>query len=487
MFPIASILLVIIVSCSGEMPEYLKGGVKVQKNTSNALPQVSVAFEPGSLPAATAAVNSVNVYVTSQGKAQSKATKYRYALLSGPTAETGATACAEAYYSEFFPLADPIIVSDLLEGAHLLCARGKNAAGIVQQAATTHAWKVDTSAAEGAVDDDPATEPINDDQPITVVINVSPSTTTVPPPVTVPVIVPTPPPPPPDPAANPAPEPEPAPDPMAKMQVRKNNNSGALSHAFTHGQKDAIPYYVHNTGDADLTWSLKLEAQDAGWLSVEYNGETKIGSAIGFSGVLAANSVSSSIEVSLALDDDDRVGTDYLAVKEVSGKRVETSEYMAKLILKNENMGVSESATVSVYLLIPRLSLKKNSPTRQQTWALPIQLGDYNKKKMYIEKRGKGNLYWKNVKTEYNRFNVTSYNAPNGGHFDIELRRKGRNDNKSPSDGEHTHIGIKSNGGATYKDQPNPSVRWLYVCIVDSNVNTNNEKCPDHSKKPPHH
>ena len=381
MFPIASILLVIIVSCSGEMPEYLKGGVKVQKNTSNALPQVSVAFEPGSLPAATAAVNSVNVYVTSQGKAQSKATKYRYALLSGPTAETGVTACDEADYSEFFPLADPIIVSDLLEGAHLLCARGKNAAGIVQQAATTHAWKVDTSAAEGAVDDDPVTEPINDDQPITVVINVPPTGPTVSPPVTVPVIVPTPPPPPPDPAANPAPEPEPAPDPMAKMQVRKNNNSGALSHAFTHGQKDAIPYYVHNTGDADLTWSLKLDAQDAGWLSVEYNGETKIGSAISFSGVLAASSVSSPIKISLALDDDDRVGADYLAVKEVNGKRVETSEYIAKLIFKNGNTGVSESATVSVHLLIPRLSLKKSSPARKHTWELSIQLGDYDKKK----------------------------------------------------------------------------------------------------------
>ena len=150
MFPIASILFVIIASCSGETPEYLKGGVKVQKNTKDALPQVSVAFEPGSLPAATAAVNSVNVYVTSQGQAQSKATKYRYALLSGPTAETGATACAEADYSKFFPPSPIPLSSATCLKVHIcsVCV-AKTPQVLVQQAATTHAWKVDLSAAEG--------------------------------------------------------------------------------------------------------------------------------------------------------------------------------------------------------------------------------------------------------------------------------------------------------------------------------------------------
>ena len=472
MFTIASILFVIIASCSGETPEYLKGGVtNVTTAGGDALPQVSVSFEPGSLPAAIATVNSINVFVTSPNGA----TKYRSALLSGPAAEQGATACAEATYSEFFPLADLIKASDLPEGSQLLCARGKNAAGIVQEAATTHAWKVESSL-DGGEEPPPTAEPSADDLSITVVVNVPPSTST---PVT--VTVPTQPQPQPttQPTTQPMPPAEPTPDPMAKMQVKKNNNSGTLSHAFTHGQKDSIPYYVHNTGNAALTWSLKLDAQDAGWLRVKYNGETKIGSAISFSGALTANSTSSPIELSLALDDGNRVDSKYLAVKKVNGKRVETSEYMAKLTFKNENTGVSESAHVSVYLWIPRIGLKKDSPARKHQWELPIQNEDYDRKTMYIEKRGKGNLYWSNIKTDYNKFRVNASNQANGGYFYVTLRKKGEDDNDPTSVGDHTHMGIISNSGSTYVGQPDSSVRWLMVCVVNGNVNANTE-CPEH-------
>ncbi len=472
MLYVVSILSAIIVSCSADKPAYLSDGVKAQQQTSiDALPQVSVTFDQGSLPAAVATVNSINAYVTST----SGATKYRYALLSGPAAAQGATACAEADYSEFQPLADPIIASDLPEGAQLLCARGKNAAGIAQQAATSHAWKI---ALAPPADEEPPVEPTPDERPM-FVVNFPPAVSPPPPPP--PPVESSPPPPPP-----PPPPVESSPEPEAKMQVKKNDNAGALSHAFSHGDTmGIISYYIHNTGDAELTWSLKLgDEEDVGWLRVTYNGEAKVGSDISFSGTLAANSRSSGFWVGLVSDSSRRVDHDYLAVKKVNGKRVETSEYEATIIFKNENTGATEEATASVYLQIPRLGLKKSSPPRKYQWHLPIANGDHDRKRLYIEKRGKGNLTWRNNKKDYNKFDVTSNNLTNGGHFDVRLRRRGRRDNKPPAEGDHTHMGIISNGGATYVGQSNPGIRWLYVCVVNGNVNTNT-RCPEHD--PSHH
>lgn len=442
-----------IASCSVDRPAYLRDGVKVEKNTSNALPQVSVAFDPESLPPATTAVKSVNVYVTST----SGATQYRYALLSGPAAKKGATACAEADYSKFYPLADPI-VGDLPEGSQLLCARGKNAAGIAQQAATTHAFKVDSSLAANR--EEGGTEPTPSEQtstPPTIVINVPPS------PVPMPAT------------------PMPAPDANAKLQIRKNNNSAVLSHAFVHGQTEAILYRVHNTGDATLTWNLKLDAIDGNWLQVEYNGDTKMGSSIAFSGDLAGNSVSSPLALSLVLDDRNRVDTKYLAITQAGSARKQVSEYRAMLVF--ENKAASETVSVPVSLLIPRLSLKKNSPARKHRWELPIKNGDHSWKTLYIEKRGKGHLYWNSSKTDYNRYEVRTNNLPNAGYLKIKLRRRGREDNRPPRDGEHTHMRIESNGGATYIGQPDPSVRWLHVCVLSGSMNGNvnsSTECPPH-------
>ena len=488
--PAVLILAVIIATCSGGAPTYLKDGAKAQKNNSsaNALPQVSVSFNEDYLPKAHTYLNSPNIYVVSQSKGQNEAKQYRYALLSGPTATTDSKkACTEATYSEFFTLDKPITtVAPLPEGDHLLCARGKSAAGIVQKEdeATTFAWKIDPNAPDKPPEEEPpADEPA--DPPITIVINPPPSV----PPI---VLPPTPnPDPDPDPDPDPAPVPmptDPTPDPMAKMQIRKHNNSGTLTHAFSHGEETVVPYYIHNTGDADLTWSLSLDAQDAGWLKMTYSGETKIGNAITFSGTLAANSASTPLGVSLALDSNKRVDSKYLAVKEENGNRVETDEYVAKLVFKNENTGATEETSASVYLWIPRLKLKRDTPARKNMWELPIQNGDHDWKEMIIEKQGKGNLSWQNVKTDYNRFDVQFSNPPNGGYFRVKLRRKSRDGkNESPSIGDHTHMGVISNGGSVYMNQPEPGLRWLYVCVVDiTNVNSSSE-CPKHDSLPPHH
>lgn len=446
---VALIFSASVVSCSVDKPAYLRDGVKVEKNTRDALPQVSVAFDPESLPPATTAVNSVNVYVTSTNGA----TQYRYALLSGPAAKKGATACAEASYSKFFPLAVPI-ASDVPQGSQLLCARGKNAAGIVQQAATTHAFKVDSSLAvdseEGGIEPAPSEQSVT---PPTIVINVPPS------PVPMPAT------------------PMPAPDTKAKLQIRKNNNSAVLSHAFVHGQTEAIRYRVHNTGDATLTWNLKLDATDGNWLRVEYNGDTKMGSSIAFSGDLAGNSASSPLALSLVLDDRNRVDTKYLAVTQAGSARKSVSEYRAMLVF--ENKAASETVSVPVSLLIPRLSLKKNSPARKHRWQLPIKNGDHSWKKLFIEKHGKGHLYWNSSKTDYNRYEVRTNNLPNAGYLEVRLRRRGLEDNRPPRDGAHTHMRIESNGGATYIGQSDPSARWLYVCVLRGNVNSSTE-CPEH-------
>jgi len=457
MLSVALIFSVIVASCTGDKPHYLRDGIKVEKNTSNALPQVSVTFVPEYLPAATTGDNSISIYVTST----SGATRFRYALLSGHPATKGATACAEADYSEFLPLKDPITASDLPDGLQLLCARGKNDAGIAQGAATTHSWQVDSSLA--ADEDAAGTVPTGEEQadtPPTIVINV-PS--------------------PPVPAPAPA-TPMPAPDSEAEMQIRKNNNSAVLAHAFVHGQTDAILYRVHNTGDTTLKWSLKLDATDSDWLQVEYGGDTKIGSSVAFSGDLAGNSISSPLALSLVLDDRNRIDTKYLAVTREGSARKEVSEYQATLVFENKD-AASETVSVSVSLLIPRLSLKKTSPARKHRWQLPIKNGDHSWKKLLIEKRGKGLLYWNSSKTDYNLFEVRTNNIPNAGYLEIRLRRRGQEDNSPPRDGEHSHMRVESNGGATYIGQPDPSVRWLYVCVLRGNMNGNvnsSTECPEH-------
>ena len=272
------------------------------------------------------------------------------------------------------------------------------------------------------------------------------------------------------------------------MQIRKGNDSGMLTQIFSNGDETVVSYYIHNNGDADLDWSLQLKAQDAGWLQVRYNGVPKIGSAIAFSGTLAANEVSDPIEVSLNLAEISygykRVPNKYLEVKEVNGKRVEKNQYGAKLIFKNENTGATEKATASIYLWIPRMNLKMSSPARKSMWQLPVKKGDHDYKRILIEKKGKGNLRWQNIPANYNSFNLETSKQINGGYFRVKVRRKSKVGNKTPSVGDHMHLGIISNSGSTYKNQPEPGVRWLHICIVNGNVN-GNTKCPEH--KNDHH
>ena len=465
--PVVLILAVITIACSGNKPVYLDKVTVDNTGSVDALPQVGVSFDQESLPAATTSKNNAIIFLISQSQGQNEAKEYHYALFSGPLAAKGEEACIGTDYSDFVPLKDPIIIKDLSEGTHLLCARGKSAAGIVQQEnkATTFTWKVDPDA---TLDKEPPNEPTDDDNlNINVVVNFPgvPQQQSQP---------------------QPMPKIDPPPDPMAKMQVRKNNNSGVLSHAFSHGEETVVPYYIHNTGNADLNWSLRLDTQDAGWLKIEYGGETKIGNAIAFSGILAANSVSSPLEISLALDSNKRVDDKYLAIQNVNGNSVEKDEYVVKLTFTNKNTDATAATSAAIYLWIPRLKLKKDTPARRHAWRLPIQNGDHDWKKILIEKHGKGNLSWQNIKTDYNRFDVQFSNPPDGGYLQFRLRSKGRTDNKAPSDGDHTHVGVISNGGSTYTNQSVPGLHWFYVCVVSGNVNANTE-CPDHNTLSPHH
>ena len=465
---LALILSVITMACSAETPGYLQDGMKVDKNNADANPAqgsntVSVVFDQGSLPASVTVVNSLNVYVSTQ----SGATQYRYALLSGPAASAGASSCASATYNKFVKLTVPIIVSDLVEGTHLLCARGKNAAGISQETATTYSWKVDPNAPDGQVEEAPVEPTEDENPPINVVVNVPVNVTnpqntqlqnTQPQDTS---------------QTEPTPEPQstPQPQPTPMMEVKKGTST-SLAHAFNHGETTTASYSVHNVSSDSLDWRVELDTSDADWLQAEYDGNTKKGNNINFNGNLAANSTSKEIKISLALTNN-MVDLKYLAMREEGNRLVGTDQHVAQLLFTNENTGSSEQHSAFVYLYIPRLYLQ-DSPARKHLWELPIQHGDNSVKKIYIRKGGLGSLTWESAGSSYNsgKFQVSADSQIDGGHIGI-------NANGNSAVGDHAHVGIVSNSGANSLDQTNPSRVYIYVCVVSNSVDADTA-CPEH-------
>ena len=90
---------------------------------------------------------------------------YKYALLSGDDAggvDKVSTCMGSAVYGNFTALTNPIKINRLPEGKHLICAKGRNAAGTVQKYPSAVSWVV-------APRDDTPT-PTTDPTPLTITI-----------------------------------------------------------------------------------------------------------------------------------------------------------------------------------------------------------------------------------------------------------------------------------------------------------------------------
>ncbi len=364
---------------------------------------------------------NINIGVTSQ----KGAVKYKYALLTGTEAEGGSSACSSAKYSSFIPLVRAITRNRLPEGHHLLCARGKDAAGIAQQAPTTFTWVIDTSVTveDEEEEEGPAAEELPEETSMPAAPEVEP-----PPPIEVEEEEPASPPmpspeeegstpmPAPTPTPMPSPEeeestpmPAPAPNPpvspsgQAEIKIGEGNNGRArqlATIAFSNGETSKISVYVHNQGSAPLNWRMQSDSSRAiRWLQAEYDGQVEQipddGENAIFEGVVAAGSKSGAISFSLKLDMTGKVAYEYLEYKD-------PAEYKTRLIFHDDDN--DRHATLEVSLYVPKMSFGNNRPRvvngKKKNWQLSLPKDSLNKvHRLYINNRGKGNLSWQVAKS----------------------------------------------------------------------------------------
>lgn len=331
---------------------------------------------------------NINIGVTSKNSA----VEYKYALISGDAAKEGSSACGSAEYGDFVPLAQTISHSGLPEGHHLICARGKNAAGLTQQSPSTLSWVIDTSITieeeeeveqpdeeelpdNPSVDNTQTVEPIEDEK-----VEEKPS---------------------PMPTSAPEPDPEPAPNPEPTLRLAAINISTKML-KFSNSERRKISVYVHNEGTAPLNWRMQSDSStEVKWLRAEYDSKQveqipdDSENAI-FSGTVAAGSKSEAIDFSLKLNaKTGKVLDEYLEYRD-------PKRYSTTLVFYDEDN--STSVELTVYLYIPNLSLSNSRPRtvngnkRYGQLSLPKdEIGSIYR--VYINKRGQGSLSWRALRS----------------------------------------------------------------------------------------